>query len=124
MLKTSEHTDLKIRSGRLKKRPEFLYVAKNGQKWVSDSVVVQVIETDRGEVRFGYTATKKIGNAVTRNRAKRRLRAVVDEVLKSDNLKSADIVLIARDKTPTTDWDKLGKDLRWCLKRLDIKINQ
>lgn len=114
-----EQTHDKIPSGRLKKRPEFLLAAKNGKKWVSESVVVQVVETDRGETRFGYTATKKIGNAVVRNRAKRRLRAAIDTIQKSHDLKSADIVLIARDISVTCDWDKLQKDILWCLKRLN-----
>lgn len=120
MLNKAGQTQTEFRSGRLKKRPEFLCVAKDGQKWVSESVIVQMIETDRGIVRFGYTATKKIGNAVIRNRTKRRLRAAVHETLKSDNIKSADIVLIGRNITPTCDWDKLIKDLRWCLKRLSV----
>jgi len=120
VLNKALNADLEFRSGRLKKRPEFLYVAKNGQKWVSESVIIQVNKTDTGEVRFGYTATKKIGNAVIRNRTKRRLRAAVCEILKSENLKSADIVLIGRNITPTVEWDKLVKDLRWCFKRLEI----
>ena len=120
MLNTAEQDTVIIRSGRLKKRPEFLYVAGKGNKWVSDSVIVQSIETDNGGVRFGYTATKKIGNAVIRNRAKRRLRAAILEISRSEKLKSADIVLIARDKTKDQPWDKIIKDVRWCLKRLDI----
>lgn len=115
-----EQTHDRIPSGRLKKRPEFLLTAQKGKKWVADSVVVQSMETDSGEIRFGYTATKKIGNAVVRNRAKRRLRAAVDTIQKSQNLKSADIVFIARDIAPTCDWDKLQKDMIWCLKRLGI----
>lgn len=119
MRNKAEQAQSEICSGRLKKRPEFLFVAKDGQKWVSDSVVVQIIETDRDEVRFGFTATKKIGNAVIRNRAKRRLRAAADEIIKSETIKSVDIVLIARDKTANIEWNKLVKDMRWCLKRLN-----
>lgn len=119
MLNKPEKQITKICSGRLKKRPEFLYVAQKGQKWVSDTVVVQSVQTDSDEVKFGYTATKKVGNAVVRNRSKRRLRAAVDELLKSENFKPANIVLIARDKTATCEWNDLIKNLRWCLKRLN-----
>ena len=113
-------TDIKIKPGRLKKRPEFLCVAEKGKKWVSETIIVQALETDGNITRFGFTATKKIGNAVTRNRAKRRMRAVMDEIAKDNQLKSADIVLIARDTTPTCEWDDLLKNLKWCLRRLEL----
>ena len=113
-----EQTHDKIPSGRLKKRPEFLLTAQKGKKWVSDSVIVQTMETDKGETRIGYTATKKIGNAVIRNRSKRRLRAAILDIQHSNLLKSADIVLIARDITGTCEWIKLKKDILWCFKRL------
>lgn len=106
----------------MKKRPEFLCVSQNGKKWVSDTVIVQAMETESGEARFGFTATKKIGNAVTRNRAKRRLRAAVDEIAKTHHLKSADIVLIARESTVNCPWPDLIKNLTWCLKRLEISM--
>ena len=122
MLNQPEKQIINICSGRLKKRPEFLNVAKSkdSQKWVSDTVIVQSVKNDGDITRFGYTATKKIGNAVVRNRCKRRLRAAVDEILKSDNLCPADIVLIARHTTATCEWDDLVKNLRWCLKRLNL----
>lgn len=116
--------DKELKAGRLKKRPEFLCVAKDGKKWVSDSVIVQCLQSDAPEIlKFGYTATKKIGNAVVRNRAKRRLRAAVYTILLENTVLPANIVLIARDVTPTCDWEKLTKDLKWCLKRLGV-LNQ
>jgi ribonuclease P protein component len=113
-------TDVKIKTGRLKKRPEFLCVAQNGKKWVSDAVIAQAMETDGDQVRFGFTATKKVGNAVIRNRVKRRLRAAADEIIKTHDLKSADIVLIARDTTVTAEWDELLRNLTWCFRRLNL----
>ena len=91
MPNTGEQSLNIIKPGRLKKRPEFLCVAQNGRKWVSDTVIVQALETNRHEIRFGFTATKKIGNAVTRNRAKRRMRAAVDYLMTVEKIKSADI---------------------------------
>jgi len=121
VLNTSNTRNEKTRQpGRLKKRPEFLCVAKQGQKWVSDSVILQAMPTDADAPRFGYTATKKIGNAVTRNRAKRRLRAAIQDITQRHTIHAADIVLIARHNTVTTSWDALIKNITWCLKRLEI----
>jgi ribonuclease P protein component len=119
---TALDTEIKNCSGRLKKRPEFLCVAQKGKKWVSPGVIIQSLETDKNAVRFGFTATKKIGNAVIRNRAKRRLRAIADTLYNDPQLsiKSNDLVFIARAVTPTYDWDQLLKDAKWCLKRLEV----
>ena len=120
MHKTGLKPVLKNKPGRLQKRPEFLCVASQGKKWVSDSVIVQYHPvTEGGDFRYGVTATKKLGNAVIRNRCKRRLRAAMDELFKEIDLYPADVVLIARPATITGDWEKLIKDLRWCFKRLE-----
>jgi ribonuclease P protein component len=119
VLKKPVQTDLELKAGRLKKRPEFLCVAKDGKKWVSDSVIVQYLPIATPRAQCGFTATKKIGNAVIRNRAKRRLRAAMDLLQTDKTLNPAHIVLIARNTTATCDWDKLVKDTKWCLKRLE-----
>lgn len=108
--------------GRLKKRPEFLAVTAAQKKWVADSVIVQVGPAQGASLRVGYTATKKIGNAVIRNRCKRRLRAAMDRIVAQYSLKAADIVLVARATTADCDWNKLYGDVKWCLKRLDLLI--
>lgn len=113
----ASHTHMKL--GRLKKRPEFLAVNAAQTKWVSESVIVQA-KPSENSFRYGVTATKKIGNAVTRNAVKRRLKAAMDDIAKDTPLKYFDVVLIGRATTASCDWDKLCKDLRWCLKRLDI----
>jgi ribonuclease P protein component len=111
----------RIKKGRLQKRPEFLAVSATGHKWVSDTVIVQYKpDNNLNEFRYGITATKRVGNAVIRNRCKRRLRSVMELIKKDDNLNNADIVLIARHSTPSCDWDKLIGDLRWCLTRLGL----
>jgi ribonuclease P protein component len=110
----------KTTQGRLKKRPEFLAVAASGKKWVSDSVIVQMGPPSTDQFRYGVTATKRVGNAVVRNRCKRRLRAAIDGLGQTNDLKPSDIVLIARHNTHTQDWQKLTKDLQWCLKRLEL----
>lgn len=105
--------------GRLKKRSDFLRAASAGQKWVSQSVIVQLMPNDGGEQRFGVTITKKIfKHAVDRNRVKRRLRAVACDVLPDCLPAGHDVVLIGRSGTKDKPYADLCKDLRWCMKRL------
>ncbi len=68
-------------------------------------------------VRFGLTATKKLGNAVARNRARRRLRALAEKLLAS-LARPGDYVLIAREAVLTQSFADLEKDLEGALKKL------
>ncbi len=72
------------------------------------------------ELRVGFTATKKIGNAVKRNRARRRLRAAVDEVLRGAGATGADLVVVARQGTIERPYAELKNDLVIALQRLRI----
>ncbi|MEM7730079.1 MAG: ribonuclease P protein component [Pseudomonadota bacterium] len=107
--------------GTLRKRSEFLHV-REGDYAARGAVVVQVRQTDIPSdppaIRFGVTATKRIGNAVTRNRAKRRLRAVATALLPEMGVPGHDYVLIARDGTTGRDWERLVADARRALQSL------
>ena len=70
--------------------------------------------------RIGFTASRKVGNAVARNRAKRRLRALSMEVMTQHAMPGRDYVLIARQTTPTRDYNALRGDLERALKRLKL----
>ncbi len=65
--------------------------------------------------RFGVTATKKIGGAVIRNRAKRRLRAAARALLPVLGRPGVDYVFIARAATPTCAWERLLDDVKSAL---------
>ena len=71
----------------LKKRKDFVLSNKHGQKISSKNFILQEFcnpnISDQGQI-FGFTATKRIGNAVKRNRAKRRMRALILVLLKED----------------------------------------
>jgi len=121
---------------RLKKRSEFLAVAAVNRRWTTPGLVLQARpypnpqdSTDMPEagpasgavgLRVGFTATKKIGNAVKRNRARRRLRAAVDDVLRGTGASGADLVVVARQGTIDRPYDELKNDLKAALKRLRI----
>lgn len=107
--------DMTSKLGMLKKRSEFLYV-RDGFYSAKGGVVVQMRENAaRSGIGMGFTATKKIGNAVTRNRAKRRLREAARALLPQYGLAGHDYVLIARGSTTAREWTDLLDDTRKAL---------
>jgi ribonuclease P protein component len=96
----------------IKKRTEFLAVASSGKRWVSPVFILQVSKPHEPTpcVRYGITASGKIGNAVVRNRAKRRLRALAADVL-VHAAHEHDYVLVAREKTPTCVFAAMQQEL-------------
>jgi ribonuclease P protein component len=108
--------------GRLTRRPEFLRVARGRRKEVAPGLVLQaaVIEAEcpGPYPRVGFTASKKVGNAVARNRARRRLKAVVKDVLSLRAGEAVDYVLIARAATVKRSYAALVEDLRGTLDRI------
>ena len=112
--------------GRLLKRGEFLAVAAANRRWTTPGLVLQArslpaTDDRQPPLRVGFTATKKVGNAVVRNRARRRLRAAVREVLGvQPGAVPADLVLIARHSTPKRPFGELKSDLSLALARLGI----
>jgi ribonuclease P protein component len=75
-------------------------------------------EADSRVVRVGFTASRKVGNAVVRNRAKRRLRAAANAVLAAAGRTATDYVLIARAATATRSFAQLVGDLQVALGRV------
>ena len=107
---------------RLKRRSEFLRVAGARRKWVTPGLVLQAAESPaardaEGGFRVGFTASRKVGNAVARNRARRRLRAAVQEVMPGRARAGFDYVVIARQATVTRRFSDLTGDLEQALAR-------
>jgi ribonuclease P protein component len=108
----------------LRRRAEFLSIAQSGKKWVTPGFIIQCCATPLAEqksiIRYGLTASGKVGNAVKRNRAKRRLRALANELMPLHAVPDHDYVLIARTTTVARDFADLKKDLLWALKKLGV----
>lgn len=104
----------------LRKRSEFLRVQGIGRKWVAPGVIMMTAPRPDSETGLGLTVTKKLSkSAVVRNRIRRRLRAAAFDVLPRQARTGQDYVLIARPESETIDYEKLCRDMRWCLKRLE-----
>ena len=108
----------------LKKRTDFLSVAATRKKWVAPAFILQI--APRADVTvapcgLGLTASKKmIGNAVARNRARRRMRALAHDVLAVHALPGHDFVMIARKDMLTQEYAALCAEMEKALKRLKL----
>jgi len=117
--------------GRLTRRPEFLRVTERGRRFAAPGLVLQSLlrpadlpaasktgARDAAEIRLGLTASRKVGGAVERNRARRRLRALARQFLPGHGAPGHDYVLVARRDTVTREWAGLVGDLETALRRL------
>ncbi|HEX9464975.1 MAG TPA: ribonuclease P protein component [Alphaproteobacteria bacterium] len=104
---------------RLKSRDDFLRVASGRHKYATPGLVLQMRQREdisaagptAGPARVGFTATRKLGSAVVRNRARRRLREAARAVLPVAGRPGCDYVLIARSGTLTRPYLALLADL-------------
>jgi ribonuclease P protein component len=105
----------------LRKRADFLRVAATRRRWTTPGLMLQVAPrpADTGAAaRVGYTASRKVGNAVVRNRSRRRLRAAVAALMPDHGDGAFDYVLIAREATAKRPWPELLADVETAMRRL------
>jgi len=105
---------------RLKKRREFLRAAARGKRAARPGLVLQALAVPEPSLRLGFTVTKKIGNAVIRNRARRRLKEAARLTLPGMGLSGWDLVLIGRDATAERPFPLLIEDLRGALRQAGV----
>ena len=103
---------------RLKRRQDFVAAARALYAAMPGMVVQMRARGDEAPPRVGFTATKKIGNAVVRNRVKRRLRELARMQLSAAARPGHDYVLIGRQPTFDRAFPDLQNDLASALKRL------
>jgi ribonuclease P protein component len=108
---------------RLKKRGDFLAAAASGLRWTTPGFLLQAkSRNDARPLRVGFTVTKKIGNAVIRNRLKRRLREVARLGLRNRSETGFDLVLIGRAPGLTRPFAEMQLDFAAGLARMARRL--
>jgi ribonuclease P protein component len=103
----------------IKKRSDFL-AANRGKRYATPGFVLLVFDRrdDDSAIRLGITITKKVGNAVIRNRMRRRFRELARELLAEMGKAGADHILIGRDGGIERDFGQLREDMAKALRKL------
>ena len=108
----------------LKKRKDFIKLNKFGKKYHSINFILQKytnLYQEEVGLKFGFTATKKLGNAVIRNRAKRRMRSLITFFLKKDeNIfeSNSSYVLVAKKPLIKASFTNLKDEIKKSLNKL------
>jgi ribonuclease P protein component len=106
---------------RIKSRGDFARVRKNGRSFGGRFLVLGVLADPELEVpfKFGFILTRKVGNAVARNRVRRRLRAILSEF--GDSLEPTGyVVTIARHRAPEASFEDLRRDWKKLARKAGI----
>lgn len=109
---------------RITQRPDYLKIAATKRRWVTPTMLVQYMppknqdNSDLIPPAIGFTVTKKVGNAVIRNRMRRRLKDAASRLLPNYGQQGARYVLVGREGGIDASFDKILKDLRWALEKL------
>ena len=112
---------------RLKKRSEFLNVASTHLKQVTPGLILQYrrhtlkeIQSSKSAIlRLGFTVSKKVGNAIVRNRVKRRLKSAAQAILSPKVCPNFDLVIIGRQNTLRRPFLDLCNDLEKAKRKLE-----
>lgn len=101
---------------RISKSKDYQHTYRSGLKIPGKYLIAYISANGMGKNRFGVVASKKVGNAVKRNKAKRRLRAIARES-QGKLSQGHDIVMIARQSTVGADYNRIEKDFYTVMKK-------
>ena len=108
----------KLRNHLLTKE-DFLTIKNAGKIIKTKNCIIKYIESQQNSnLKFGLTISKKIGNAVTRNKIKRQFRYITTKFTKEKPLENHKIVFYARRATATAKFKDISKDLNYALERV------
>lgn len=105
------------RNRRITRRRDFARVRRQGNTWRGHFLLLGVLEDEAlPDMKIGFITTRKLGNAVTRNRVRRRLRGVIQRL--GGALKAgAYLVVIPRKEAATASSEALEKEWKWLVRR-------
>ena len=110
---------------RILKRSEYLRVKQRGTSVAKPGLVIQAASSGNDSSylypRVGFTVSKRVGNAVKRNRARRRLKSIASDVLPKEGFQAWDYVFIGRLVTLDRPYDLLLEDARAALRKIHQK---
>ena len=128
---TSENKSQRQLFGALRQRRDFLFVQQKGVRQGMTHFILQAAVKPASTAlqpafsfRTGVTASKKVGNAVARNRAKRRMRALFRKLDCDHAPSGTDYVLVARHSLVQAAWTELSADFSIAAKRIHKKLNK
>ena len=104
---------------KITKSSEYKLVVANGKKLNSVNFNIQYLNSEASSVRFGITASKKLGNAVKRNFIKRRIRSLFYKILLKKNILIKDYVIICKKGILFEKFDNLYEELKLIFKKIE-----
>lgn len=106
------------KSYRVKREKDFQAIFDGGKSTANRKFVIHFLEKEQDHYRVGISVGKRIGNAVTRNAVKRKIRHVIMEF--SDHLKRDDFIVIARKGVENLDYQEVKQNLQHVLKLANL----